>query len=179
MSIWTESAILDGMDWLELAVRLLPDGRFVLLSPVEIRHKKRALIDDVKRDTAFKLLAKFEADLNAEFRASIWSPSKERPYAIELKQTFMKRWRTDQHRRRKKSHVERLFGPEDILAVLRDHLKSPNPTASSACSHLRGLFRHFRNWYAHGRYGNSDSDWPDPRELAREIRHVKAALSIP
>ncbi|MBI4083403.1 MAG: hypothetical protein HY423_12420 [Candidatus Lambdaproteobacteria bacterium] len=134
------------------AVRHLAHTHFPRASPKEIQDRKQTLLAELKRDASFKLLTKFEADAREDFRYALHANHSE-GLSIPYRSLFGARWGRLKARGGSRDAAIRSIEIEDILIELRDHFSRRDTDVSVQCSVLKGYFKTFRNWIAHGRIG--------------------------
>jgi hypothetical protein len=146
-------SILEDYLLVEEAVRSLPDERFRLETQAEISERRLAVLNGLRMDASFKLLARIEADLRRDFQRSAVggaSDSISRSFAELARQSG--------------SRVAEI-GPRRLLRFLASLFGGDSSRFDERCLLVAGYWD-FRDWYAHGRFVERPVDVPEPSILA-------------
>ena len=165
MREFTYESLLDDYALVQQGVKNLGDEHFehfAFSSPGERDTFRADLLNEIRKDYAFKLLTLLEADVRKDFLASLRSRRRDevsRGYR-DLCQEY--RRETRQVTRRAIQACSRM--PLDrIFDKLRDSFSGIDEAFRRVCSETKGYFS-FRNWYAHGRI-HAMPVVPDPEDV--------------
>lgn len=146
----------------------LDDEWFEFLPPAMIIEEKSELIDECRRDFAFKILTKIEAEIRLDVQNRVASKWKD-PISRRICELARKKAGTRQYQKQLAEEAKRIR-LEDVILTVRDYFKQDGHYFHQTCSRLKGYFS-FRDWYAHGRYFDHGSQFensantPDPQDL--------------
>jgi len=159
--------LLNDFLWLRDVILDLPAEKFPFRTPMEIHEEKTSIVRELRQDSSFKLLTRLEADIRDDFIGRV---RRKRRDALSQGYVHLARvWHghgSSAYSQRLET-VARRVPLEDILTRLRDHFRETGDSFHQDCSDLKGHFRVFRNWYAHGRPLGTLPACPDPESLAR------------
>jgi hypothetical protein len=168
MNDFTCEAIVNDFLLLKKAVSFMDDSFFDFIDEPEIKKRKilqekKRLIQQLKIDTAFKLLTKLEANLKQDYNNAITQKKTDdlsKRYLLLCKRF---RERIKDYDKPLKSICKRV-ALEDILDEVKLFFEESNQVFSRDCSALKAYFK-FRHWYAHGRYFQHTPPIPDPEDI--------------
>ena len=164
MRDFTCESVLDLYLFLRRNIGDLPDEQLEFLTPAECDEHRAELLEEMRKDYAFKLLTLLEAALREDFLESLKRRRRDpvsrayrelcREYRRETRQ--VSRWAAQACER---MQLER------ILDELRDSFVRIDEAFLRVCSVAKGYFG-FRNWYAHGRIRTRPVPVvPDPEDV--------------
>jgi hypothetical protein len=154
----------DYLFYRDVIVRLDPDY-FPYLTREEIQEEKRGLIEECRNDFAFKILTFIEAEIRQNVARTLASRQRD---ALSKRLSAL----CDEFRRQRRDYSGNRLSQckripfDDILTALAFFFKEKQDRFSMRCSQLKGYYKSFRNWYAHGRYFRHVPHMvPDPEDL--------------
>lgn len=131
-------------------------------------NKVEALItlnlQELKLTTSFKLLSKLEAQLHAFERQAVQATLNTNLYRQYLLALQNRGELKDVRGRINRNEIPRDTDRNRIISIIRLLLKDNNNQFYKDTSRINEYFKHFRNWYAHGRYWQIGCK-PDPEDL--------------
>ena len=143
-------------------VRGLSDAHFESFTPTEREELRAELLEEIRKDYAFKLLALLEADVRQNFLISL--RRKRRDVVSKAYRDLCLEYRRETRQVAKRSSLAcRRIPLERIFDKLRDCFSDIDAAFQRVCSATKGYFR-FRNWYAHGRV-RAMPVVPDPEDV--------------
>lgn len=143
-------------------VRGLSDAHFESFTPTEREELRAELLEEIRKDYAFKLLALLEADVRQNFLISL--RRKGRDVVSKAYRDLCLEYRRETRQVAKRSSLAcRRIPLERIFDKLRDCFSDIDAAFQRVCSATKGYFR-FRNWYAHGRV-RAMPVVPDPEDV--------------
>ena len=143
-------------------VRGLSDAHFESFTPTEREELRAQLLEEIRKDYAFKLLALLEADVRQNFLISL--RRKRRDVVSKAYRDLCLEYRRETRQVAKRSSLAcRRIPLERIFDKLRDCFSDIDAAFQRVCSATKGYFR-FRNWYAHGRV-RAMPVVPDPEDV--------------
>jgi len=168
MNDFTYDAIVNDFLLLKKAVNHLDDSFFDFIDKSEIKkqkiiQEKKRLIQQLKIDTAFKLLTKLEANLKPDYNNAIIQKKKDDLSEKYLSLCKRFRERIKNYDKPLKTICKRV-SLEDILDEVKSFFEVSDNAFSKNCSVLKAYFK-FRHWYAHGRYFQHTPPIPDPEDI--------------
>ena len=162
MSEFTCDSLLEWYHFLRQNVRELTDAHFESFTPTEREELRAELLEEIRKDYAFKLLALLEADVRQDFLVSL--RRKRRDVVSKAYRDLCMAYRRETRQVAKRpSQACRRMPLERIFDKLRDCFSGSDAEFQRVCSATKGYFR-FRNWYAHGRV-RAMPVAPDPEDV--------------
>src|SRR3989304_2384621 len=149
MREFTYDSLLEDYDLVKQGVRDLVDKYFVYLTPTERDELRADLLEEIRKDYAFKLLTLLEADIREDFLVSL--RRRKRDGVSKAYRDLCKEYRrkTRQVAKQATQACSRM-SLEWIFDKLRDYFNGIDDEFRRVCLVIKGYFS-FRNWYAHGR----------------------------
>lgn len=158
--------ILQDFLFFKEVISALDEAYFPYMTPQEIVEEKRLLLQECRMDYAFKMLTYLEAVIRQDFDQTIASKFRDplsKKYS-ELCDQFRKEKNAYSRSRRE---VCKRIALSDIIKTIADHFRNHQDRFHERCSLLKGHFRAFRHWYAHGRFFRPNPPLPpEPEELS-------------
>ena len=162
MSEFTCDSLLEWYHFLQRSVRELGDEHFESFTPAECEELRAELLDELRKDYAFKLLALLEADVRQDFLVSLRRKRRDAVSKAYCDLCMAYRHETDQVDKQLSQACGRM--PLDrIFDELRGCFSGMDEEFQRVCSATKGYFG-FRNWYAHGRV-RAMPVVPDPEDV--------------
>lgn len=162
MSEFTCDSLLEWYHFLRQNVRDLSDAHFEAFTPTEREELRAELLEEIRKDYAFKLLTLLEADVRENFLVSL--RRKRRDVVSKAYRDLCLEYRRETRQVAKRSSLACSRIPlERIFDKLRDCFSGIDAAFQRVCSATKGYFR-FRNWYAHGRI-RAMPVVPDPEDV--------------
>ena len=164
MRDFTCDSLLDLYVFLRENIRDLPDEQLEFLTPAECDEFRAEVLEELRKDYAFKLLTLLEADLRDDFLRSL--KRRRRDVISTAYRDLCKQFRSET-RQVSKPAIQACRGMrlERIFDKLRDCFLGIDQAFRGVCSVAKGYFG-FRNWYAHGRIGTRPVPVvPDPEDV--------------
>lgn len=156
------NSLLQDYALVQQGVKDLRDENFDYPTSVEREEHRTDLLEEIRKDYAFKLLTLLEADLREDFLNSIESRKRDTVSRAYRDLCLEYRRETRQISKRATQACSRM--PLDrIFDKLRDCFHSIDEEFRRICSVTKGYFS-FRNWYAHGRILTMPVV-PDPEDI--------------
>lgn len=162
--------IINNYVFLKKVVNELHEDYFLYRSNHEIRAEKDNIIEELRSDTSFKLLTKFEADIRIDYNDAIKMGKKD-----DLSVKYMK---ICQELRGKYKEYDKSLGEfcqrmpfEDILEEIKTYLKESALILHQNLSIIKG-YLHFSHYYAHGRYFKHKPQTPDPEDVGIVCKEI-------
>ena len=152
MREFTYESLLDDYDLVQQGVKNLGDEHFehfAFSSPGERDTFRADLLNEIRKDYAFKLLTLLEADVRKDFLVSLRSRRRDgvsRAYRDLCEAYRRETGQVDQQA----VQACRRIALGRIFDTLRDYFRGRDAEFRRVCSETKGYFG-FRNWYAHGR----------------------------
>ena len=162
MREFTCDALLEWYALLQQNVRDLGDEHFEFLTPTECDELRADLLEEIRKDYAFKLLTLLEAGIREDFLASL--KQKKRDRVSRAYRALCREYRRETRQVGKQAtQACRRIPIERIFDTLRDCFSDIDEAFRRVCSVTKGYFG-FRNWYAHGRLRTMPVV-PDPEDV--------------
>lgn len=162
--------IVENYIFLKTLVEEADETRFLYMSREEIEAEKRSVIEELRADASFKLLAKFEAYIRTDYNKTIETRKKDNlseKYMTRCSE-FIKKYK-EYNKPREKVCLRLPF--DDILGELKSWFEENNNLLHQECSKIKGHLK-FRHWYAHGRYFKHKSPIPEPGDLEISCKDI-------
>ena len=162
MSEFTCDSLLDWYRFLRQNVRDLNDVHFESFTPAESEELRAELLEEIRKDYAFKLLTLLEADIRRDFLVSL---RRKRRDAVSkaYRDLCMAYCRETRQVAKRASQACRRMPLYRIFDKLRACFSGIDEEFQRVCSVTKGYFG-FRNWYAHGRV-RAMPVVPDPEDV--------------
>lgn len=170
MRAFSYEGLLDNYFFMRDVVRDIPDRRFPYLTPAECNEERRALLEELRRDYAFKLLTRLEADIREDFNLSIKQRLRDGVSRAYRDLCLTYRRETRQLTKQATQACSRI-ALDRIFDQLREHFLGRDDHFRRVCSATKGYFA-FRNWYAHGRSRTAPLI-PDPEDVFSAYQHFQ------
>ena len=149
MREFTCDALLEWYVLLQQNVRDLGDEYFESFTPTERDEFRADLLEEIRKDYAFKLLTLLEAGIREDFLVSLKRRKRDR--VSRAYRDLCKKYRRETRQVGKQVTLAcRRIPLERIFDELRDCFSGIDEAFQRDCSATKGHFK-FRNWYAHGR----------------------------
>lgn len=162
MRAFSYDELLDDYFFMRDVLRDISDQRFPYMTPAECSEERKALLEELRRDFAFKLLTRLEADVREDFNLSI--KRRLRDDVSRAYRDLCLAYRRETKRTGKQvTQVCSRISLDRIFDQLREHFSSRDEPFRRVCSATKGYFT-FRNWYAHGR-SRAVPLIPDPEDV--------------
>ena len=162
MSEFTCDSLLEWYLILQRSVRELGDVHFESFTPTEREELRAELLEEIRKDYAFKLLALLEAGVRQDFLISL--TRKRRDSVSKAYRDLCMAYRRETRQVAKQlSQACRRMPLDRIFDKLRDCFSGSDAEFQRVCSATKEYFG-FRNWYAHGRVGAMPVV-PDPEDV--------------
>ncbi len=156
------NSLLQDCALVQQGVRGLGDEYFDYPTSVERDEHRTDLLEEIRKDYAFKLLTLLEADLREDFLNSIESRKRDTVSRAYRDLCLEYRRETRQVAKPAAQACSRI-ALERIFDKLRDYFSGSDAEFRRVCSVTKGYFS-FRNWYAHGRI-RAMPVVPDPEDV--------------
>jgi len=146
---FTYDALLDDYELVRQGIRDLEDQYFRFLTPEERDLLRGELLEEIRTDFAFKLMALLEADIRADYRRTL--VHRRRDSVSKAYRDLCMTFRRETRQVVKPARVACAgMSLDRILDQLRDCFQGVDEDFRRVCSTVKTYFS-FRNWYAHGR----------------------------
>jgi hypothetical protein len=173
MREFSYDALLDDYLFMQDVTRGIPDNSFPYLTPTECDDERSDLLEELRRDFAFKLLTRLEADIRQDFLLSI-----KRRLRDGVSKAYRDLCRVYRRETRQLSRQATLacskISLDRIFDELREHFVATDEQFRRVCSATKGYFA-FRNWYAHGRT-RTPPLIPDPEDVFSAYQHFQSTV---
>ena len=162
MREFTCDSLLEWYALLQQNVRDLGDEHFESFTPTERDEFRADLLEEIRKDYAFKLLTLLEAGIREDFLVSLKRRKRDR--VSRAYRDLCKKYRRETRQVSKQAtRACRRIPLERIFDELRDCFSGIDEAFQRDCSATKGYFK-FRNWYAHGRIRTMPVV-PDPEDV--------------
>ena len=149
MREFTCDSLLEWYALLQQNVRDLGDEHFEFFTPTERDEFRADLLEEIRKDYAFKLLTLLEAGIREDFLVSL--KRRKRDKVSRAYRDLCEEYRRETRQVGKQAtQACRRISLERIFDELRDCFSGIDEEFQRDCSATKGYFK-FRNWYAHGR----------------------------
>ena len=164
MRDFTCDSVLDLYRFLREKLRDLPDEQLEFLTPAECDEFRAEVLEELRKDYAFKLLTLLEADLRDDFLESL--KRRRRDSVSRTYRDLCLQFRRETRQVSKPAiQACRRVRLEQIFDELRACFIGTDQAFREVCSVAKGYFG-FRNWYAHGRIATRPMPVvPDPEDV--------------
>ncbi len=173
MRAFLYDALLDDYFFMRDVIRDISDQRFPYLTPAECHEERRSLLEELRRDFAFKLLTRLEADIREDFNLSIKQRFRDEISKAYRNLCLAYRRETRQLTKQATQACNRI-ALDRIFDQLHEYFSDRDDQFRRICSATKGYFA-FRNWYAHGRSRMAPLI-PDPEDVFSAYQHFQNAV---
>ena len=162
MREFTCDSLLEWYALLQQNVRDLGDEHFESFTPTERDELRADLLEEIRKDYAFKLLTLLEAGIREDFLVSLKRRKRDR--VSRAYRALCEEYRRETRQVGKQAtQACRRIPLERIFDKLRECFRDVDEAFRRVCSVTKGYFG-FRNWYAHGRIRTMPVV-PDPEDV--------------
>ena len=169
MRVFSYESVLDDYEILKSGLRELGDEHFHFLTKDEIELLRSEIMEELRTDSAFKLMTLLEAHLRADYQSTLARRKRDPVSQAYRKLCDDFRRETRQVRKPAKDACSRM-SLDRILDALRDAFLGVDDEFRRVCSTAKAYFT-FRNWYAQGRVFPRPQV-PDPEDVYDAYREV-------
>ncbi len=162
--------IVQNYIFLKTLVEESDESYFLHMSREETESEKESVIEELRADASFKLLAKFEADIRTDYNETIKTRKKDNLSKEYMALCLEFREKYKEYSKPLEKICSRLPF-EDILEGLKSCFKESGNLLHQECSNIKGAL-HFRHWYAHGRYFKHGAPVPEPGDLRTICKNI-------